>query len=198
MKILIYSFEKFHNLENNPACEVGKRIVKKYNSKDVEFIKLPVTFKCWEILKNKITEFKPTFVLGIGVGRWTNRVKIEMIGLNYKHAEIPDNEGTKVSLEKINESKDLSYETKIDVLTFVDSLRNKEIPAETSFNAGTYVCNYVYYNCLEYFSNKDTKTLFIHIPISPKEAIKLNMNVATFPASLIANEIFNTLNEMQL
>ena len=197
MKILIYSFENFHNLKSNPAYEVGKEITNKYDSEDVELIQLPVTYKCWEILKNRIIEFKPEFVLGIGVGIGINRVKIEMIGLNYKHSKIPDKEGTIFSMEKINESQDLSYETQIDVLAFVDSLRKKGIPAEISLNAGTYVCNYVYYNCLQYFLDKDAKTLFIHIPASPKEAIESNLNVATFPTSLIANEIFNTLNKTQ-
>jgi pyroglutamyl-peptidase len=193
MKILIYSFEKFQNLKNNHAYEVGKEITRKFNSKDVQLIKLPVNFNCWDILRNKIEEFKPDFVLGIGIAVGINKVKVEKVGLNYKHSEISDNEKTRATLEKINASKKLSYETNIDVLDFVDSLKKKEIPAEISFHAGTYVCNYTYYNCLEYVSDKNIKTLFIHIPASPKDTIELNLNVPCFPSSVIADGIFNIL-----
>ena len=197
MKILIYSFEPFQDLKSNPAYDIAKTITERYNSKAVELIQLPVTYNCWELLKTKIIDFKPTFILGLGVAIGINKIKVEKIGLNYKHADIPDNAGKKVNIKKINESKNLAYESKIDVLTFVNDLKNKEIPAEISFNTGTYVCNYVYYNCLEYTSDKNIKALFIHVPVSPKESIKSHLNVSSFPTDLIANELFNILNKMQ-
>jgi len=196
MKILIYSFDRFQNLESNPAYEVGKEIFKKFNSKDVDLIQLPVTYNCWEMLKNKIMEFRPDFILGIGVAVSINSVKLEKIGLNYKHAEIPDNEDKKIILEKIDDSKNLSYDTSIDVLNFASKLKENGIPAEISFSAGTYVCNYTYYNCLQYLANTDAKILFIHVPVSPKEAITLNTSVACFPTDLIANGLFKILKAL--
>ena len=198
MKTLIYTFEKFHNLKSNPAHEVGKEIKDLFNSKNADLIQLPVTYDCWELLKNKIDDFNPEFILGLGVAMGINKVKIEKIGLNFKHAEIPDNEGIKIQSEKINANNQLAFETDIDILNFSDKLKERGIPAEISFHAGTYICNYAYYNCLNYLSDKKIKTLFIHVPASPKEVIELNANIASFPTNLIANGIFQILKETQL
>ncbi|MFA5061000.1 MAG: hypothetical protein WC494_01640 [Candidatus Pacearchaeota archaeon] len=198
MRTLIYSFEKFGNLNSNPTYEIGKEIKALSNSKEMELIQLPVTYKCWGLLKDKIDEFKPHFVLGLGVAIGTNKVKVEKIGLNYKHAEITDNEGIKLQSEKISINNKLALETNIDIFKFVNKLKEKGIPTEVSFHAGTYVCNYVYYSCLSYFDNKEMKTLFIHVPASPKEVIELNINTPSFPTSYIAKGIFQTLQETQI
>ena len=153
-------------------------------------------------LKNKIKESKPDFILGIGVAIGINKLRIEKLGLNYKYAKIPDNKGKKAKAEKIEEKGKLAYETGINVLDFVDSLKQKQIPCEISFNAGTYVCNYAYYNCLNYINrennekkNKEIKTLFIHIPASPKEVIELGINAPSFPIEFISKGLYETLKE---
>lgn len=86
----------------------------------------------------------------------------------------------------------------IDVLAFVTSLKDKVIPVEISFHVGTYICNYIYYNCLQYLSDKNVNTLFIHVHVFPKKAIELDINVESFQNFLIAEAIFETLNETQL
>lgn len=95
------------------------------------------------ILENKIQEFQPDFILGIGVEIGINKLKIEKIGLNYKHSNILDNRGKKAIAEKIYTSSELVYETDVDVIDFVNSLKQKQIPCEISFNQGTYICNYI-------------------------------------------------------
>jgi len=132
MKILIYSFDKFQNLKSNPAYEVAEDIVKRFNSEDVVLVKLPVTYGCWDILRNKIDSFKPDFILGIGVAVGINRVRVEKIGINYKHANISDSEGKKEVVQKIDSSGDLAYETEVDVVSSVESLKNKGIPCDVS------------------------------------------------------------------
>ncbi len=196
MKTLIYSFEKFHNLKSNPAYDVSKEITEKFNSKEVKLVQLPVTFDCWDILETELNSFKPDFILGIGVAMGGIRVRLEKIGLNYKHADILDNKGVKFTLEKINPKEKLAYETEVDVLKFSESLKSKGIPNEISFCAGTYICNYAYYNCLHYVNNKKIKTLFLHVPSSPKEAIELNLNISVFPTALIANALYEILKTM--
>src|SRR6056297_3010036 len=141
MKTLIYSFEAFKNLKSNPAYELSKNLIEKSNPDNIELIQLPVSYDCWSLLKNKIQEFQPNFILGIGVAVGINKLRIEKLGLNYKYAKIPDNKGKTAKAEKIEEKGKLAYETDINVLDFVDSLTQKQIPCEISFNAGTYICN---------------------------------------------------------
>lgn len=194
MKILIYSFEKCYKLKNNPAYEVGRIITKKFNSNDVELIQLPVTYKSWETLKQKMEEVEPDFVLGIGVSVGIKRVKIEQIGLNYRQIPMAENDGVKGEVEKIDVHKKLSYETSIDAAAFVSALKENGIPAELSYHAGTYVCNHNYYKCLHYIKDKNIKTLFVHVPVSPKEALRAKLKVKTFSSLLIANEMFDIMS----
>lgn len=197
MKVLVYSFERFHNLKSNPSYEVGKEIVKRFDPQSVRLIRLPVTYNCWGILRKEIDRFNPEFVLGLGVAMRISKVKVEKIALNYKYAGIPDNEGTRPECEKISCREGLALETEIDVLNLVNRLKEDGIPAEISFHAGTYVCNCLYFNCLRYLQDKKIKTLFIHVPASPEEVIGSNMDLASFPTYLIARGISLILSEAQ-
>ncbi len=101
----------------------------------------------------------------------------------------------KFNCELISRDADLAYESDVDVMVFVNNLQEKGIPAEVSFHAGTYVCNYQYFNCLKYVLGKKIKSLFIHVPASPEEVIRLNLNLPSFPAALIADAIFQVLSD---
>jgi len=196
MKILIYSYETFQNLKSNPAYDCAELMVKELNSKEVELIKLPVTYDSWSILKEKIDSFKPDFVLGLGAAVGRPKVSIEKIGLNYMHATIPDNAGKLATLEKINSEKPLAYETKFDVQALLDNLNKNLVPSEISFNADTYICNLHYYNCLDYLQNTNIKTLFIHVPASPKLVIEQNMRLPSFPTEPIAKALFSYFSKL--
>lgn len=189
MKVLLYSFEEFGPLTINPAHEVASEIARMLADESIELVQLPVTYECWKVLESKIKECQPQLIVGIGLDIRTNRVKLEKIGLNYKHASVADNSGTHATLERIDATKQLAYETDIDLLNIEKQLKEKEIPCEISFSAGTYVCNYAYFHCLAYADEKKVQTMFIHIPASPQEAIRHNMNVATIPTALVAKAL---------
>ncbi|MBW6451681.1 MAG: hypothetical protein K0B02_03030 [DPANN group archaeon] len=93
MRILLYSFEIFGKLKSNPSYDVGSSIYNLFDSESVDLIQLPVTFDCWTILKEKIDKFKPDFIIGFGFELGINMIKIEKIGLNFKHTKMPDNNG---------------------------------------------------------------------------------------------------------
>jgi len=76
-------------------------------------------------------------------------------------------------------------------------LKNKGVPAKISFNPGTYICNYTYFNCLQNIKDKDIETVFIHVPSSPKEVIELDIDIPTFPTYLIAEGLFDYLKNLK-
>ena len=57
-----------------------------------------------------------------------------------------------------------AYKSNIDLLDVVSSLKNERLTI--SYNAGTFICNEIYYNSLKYIyeNNLNTKCVFIHIP----------------------------------
>jgi pyroglutamyl-peptidase len=196
MKILIYSYDTFQNLKSNPAYDLAESLIEKFSSKDVELIKLPVTYDSWPLLKDKIDSFNPDFVLGLGVAVGRPKLSIEKIALNYMHANVPDNSGKIFTLEKIDNTKPLAYETDFDVKNLLEYLNKNEVPSEISFNADTYICNYHYYNCLNYFQGTNKETLFIHVPASTKLVIDMGIKAPNMPTDLIAKGLYEYLKNL--
>lgn len=126
-----------------------------------------MTFESWNLLKEEIDSFSPDFVLGLGVAVGRPKVSIEKIGLNYMHANVPDNLGKIYSLEKIDLNKPLAYETKFDVQTLLEHLNKNEVPSEISFNAD-----------------------FIHVPANSKLIIDMNIKAPSLPTELIAKALY--------
>ena len=191
-KILIYGFEKFDKLENNPSAEVGKMIydsIKKKKGVEARLEIFGVSYDFKFNLEKAIKEFKPDFILGLGASK-RNRVSVEKIALNVIHENKPDNKGVVLMHKEIG-GKDVGLKTGFDCEKLVNYLVDKNIPCELSYFAGTYICNNAYFNCLKFIKDDflKTETVFIHVPLSPNEINKLNADAPSFPPHLIADAL---------
>lgn len=189
-KILIYSFEKFAKLETNPAAEVAKLINELLKSKiDISLIILP-TWDNWIQLEEAIRSQKPDFILGIGVAD-RNRICLEYLAINMMDYAQPDNNGKIIRNSPINNKSPLALNTSLNLSEFRSVLQKENIPTTISYFADTFICNYFYFNCLDYIrKNKlNIKSVFIHVPLSPEEVNNLDTNKASFPTKIIAEGI---------
>ena len=77
----------------------------------------------------------------------------------------------------------------------VNHLKKLDIPCDLSFFAGTYICNNAYFRCLKLVSDKNlnSKTVFVHVPLSPKEVNTLGIDAPSFPPTLIGNALADFL-----
>ena len=75
-----------------------------------------------------------------------------------------------LSIEKQAKNGDHTLQTSVDVRNLLSKTRLSEI----SYDAGTYVCNHLYYRVLESINKYKTtaSVLFIHIPILREESKK--------------------------
>ena len=192
-QLILYSFEPFDTLKTNPAAEVAKLV--KENNKQVMLLILPVTFDCGKILKETIDRVKPNVVIGIGVAAGYSCVNLECYALNEIYARIPDNNGNKPLLKKISKDGNDAYRTSFDVNMAIECFKEANVPVRLSFHAGMYVCNYSYYYALEYSSKNNTKSLFIHVPLSPEEVISQEMNKPSLPTRDIANAVSSIIKQ---
>jgi pyroglutamyl-peptidase len=190
---ILYSFDPFDTLKTNPAAEVAKLV--KENNTEVTLLILPVTFDCGKILKETINSVNPDLIIGIGVAAGYNCVNLECYALNEIYARIPDNNGNKPLLKKISKDGNDAYRTSVDVNMAMGCFKEAVVPARLSFHAGMYVCNYSYYNALEYASKNKGKALFIHVPLSPEEVISQEMNKPSLPTRDIANAVSSIINK---
>jgi pyroglutamyl-peptidase len=196
MKILIYSFKKFDKLNTNPSSEVGKIIFDCLKGKvgfepRLEIFDVSYDFK--NNLEKVIISFKPDLILGLGAAK-RNKVIVESIALNIVHNFKLDEKGKTLVNQKINDGIN-ALKTDFDCLSLVNHLKKNDIPVDLSFFAGTYICNNAYYRCLNLIKEKSlkTKTVFVHVPLSPKEVNVLGIDAPSFPPVLIGKAIASYL-----
>ena len=171
MNILITAFGPFDNFLSNPSSEVLKQLqlsLKSLNNINIKFVELEVSFNKIDIFIKK-THNNFDLIIHLGVASNINKMRLEIIARNIKHG---------LDVEKVDFKQQKIHEKKYDIITtfpFEILAKTKEKYNEKvlySEDAGTYLCNYVYYKSLSKLSLK-SKILFIHIAdyMNQKEAI---------------------------
>ena len=161
MKILISGFEKFGSHVDN-SSEI---IVKLFQQRrpDLSTIILPVSFEeSWEVLKEKINLERPDHVISLGLAGNRKVISLEKVAINWIDCEIPDNAGNVIKDKMIKENGPEAY---FSTLPLTD-LKNLEtnFPTEISLTAGSFLCNYIMYQLLDYSKEVNYRSGFIHLP----------------------------------
>lgn len=160
-KIFVTGFTSFDGDSMNPSELLVLNLNKRqFAHKKIITKILPVTFSdSYLELKNAIEAEKPDVILLCGVAKTRKVISLEKIGINWIDSRIPDNNGQLIAGEKINPSGPDGLFTKLNIEQFMTKLADKNW--EISYSAGTYVCNYLYYQTL---LHHQIPCVFIHVP----------------------------------
>jgi pyroglutamyl-peptidase len=162
MRILITAFGPFGDCLKNPSESVLNELAQRkldslYNA-SIDWQVLPVSFSSIDIFLEELGN-DYDLILHMGVAMGESALRFEMIGQNIKGGT--DIDGKTHTGESIVEGqRDIATRFPESLLTQI----NNEFPDSTMFssNAGTYLCNYVYFKSL--LRNGETiPTLFIHV-----------------------------------
>ena len=164
-KLLITGFAPFGGDEINPSWEAIKHLPVTVGEYSLTRISLPVVYgaaakKIISIAKTVM----PDVILCIGQAGGRSAVTPEMLGINLRHATIPDCAGKYPQDQPIKRNGANAYFSTVPVRTIAAAIKEAGIPAEVSYSAGTYVCNDTFYSLLAHYKNTNTKVGFIHIP----------------------------------
>jgi pyroglutamyl-peptidase len=158
--ILITGFEPFDNDSINPSQEFIKYLKNISTKHILHTAILPVSFdNSFTELTSLVESVKPDLILLTGFAKNRQKIGLEKVGINWIDARIPDNNGRKVSAQKIDPN---GLDAHFSLLN-LNELFEKMSPAdfEISYSAGTYVCNFLYYKSL---SKLKLPQVFIHLP----------------------------------
>jgi pyroglutamyl-peptidase len=182
-KILVTGFEPFDHDLINPSGQMLD-FLQNSSSKHQLILKcLPVTFlDSFEILKEQVAANNPDIILLSGVAKNRRKISIEKVGINWVDARIPDNNGQKLTMQKIIPTGLDGIFSKLELEKMILNLHDSNM--EISYSAGSYVCNYLYYKCLAEIS---TPSVFIHLPGS----LEFTGDKSAMPNHEIFNSIFN-------
>ena len=169
MKLLITAFEPFGGRTHNTSADLLHALLQTQKPAFINEITqevLPVDFKtAWPRLRTTITESQPDFILLMGENN-REGVSIERFARN-KKTYINENSLISLGSPKL-------FETQIDVRALHASLRSTRRAYGTfcrlSMNAGSYLCNFIYFKTLQ----KETciPSLFLHVQALPPEKFK--------------------------
>lgn len=176
-KILITGFEPFDGDLINPTMVLLDFLKTHHPNNQHRFLTLPVTFSnSFEVLRKNIDEFQPDFILMTGFAKTRKLISLEKVGINWIDPRIPDNDGVLLPVQRIMDNNIDAIFTNLDLEKLILNMGINSF--EISYSAGTYVCNFVYYNSLLKYK---IPQLFIHIP-----------GLSNFTNQ----EIFNSVNDL--
>ena len=126
---------------------------------------IPVVFE--EAAKQVMTmadELCPDVILSIGQAGGRNAITPELVGINLRHASIPDNAGNQPKDQPIFDNGNTAYFSTLPVRKMSEAVQNAGIASQVSYSAGAYVCNDLLYTLLQRYENTPTRVGFIHVP----------------------------------
>ena len=169
-KLLITGFEPFGGEEINPSWEAVKLLADEINGFNLDKLLLPVVFGgAAEKVMEAAGELSPDVILCVGQAGGRRAITPELVGINLRHASIPDNNGYRPKDEQIIPGGDAAHFSTLPVRRMAEAVKASGVASEVSYSAGAYVCNEVLYTLLSRFDGSATRVGFIHIPYSAQQ-----------------------------
>ena len=163
-KILITCFEPFAGEKTNSSMTVTA-LSRPPKGWELDRLVLPVVFSdAWMKVVEEAGHLRPEVILLTGQAGSRSYVSVEAMARNVRNASIPDNAGNMPVNEKIAVNAQEALATDVDAEAVVDEIRKKGVPARLSTDAGSFVCNDVYYNVLRYLRSTGAGIIFVHLP----------------------------------
>ena len=168
MKILLSGFEPFGKLLTNASWEAIKLVADR-PGKNIAVHKmiLPVEYeRCADLLLDTVQRLRPDAVLCVGVAAKRRSLTPEYLAINVKDSTSPDNAGRVCLYDKIVDEGDAVLYTNLPLAETVNAILSAGVPCEASFDAGTYVCNNLFYRLMYDIKYSARKLYggFLHFP----------------------------------
>ena len=186
-KLLITGFEPFGGETINPSWEAVARLPEQIGEYTLTKRLIPVVFgKAFETVMETADGLRPDVVLCIGQAGGRSAITPELVGINLRHASIPDNDGLQPKDEPILQSGAKAHFSTLPVRRMAEAIAATGVPSHVSYSAGAYVCNDVLYTLLARYEGTETRVGFIHIPYSTEQGKTPAMEMADIMKGLIA------------
>lgn len=167
---LITGFEPFGGETINPSWEAVLRLPEEINGYALTKLLIPVAFRsAVERVIEKAAEIAPDVILCIGQAGGRNAITPELVGINLRHAAIPDNNGNQPIDEPIVAEGAAAYFSTLPVRSMAEAINAAGVTSRLSYSAGAYVCNEVLYTLLSHYHTSRTRIGFIHVPYATEQ-----------------------------
>jgi pyroglutamyl-peptidase len=173
--ILITGFDRFPGSPVNPSGLVASRLVRRRRPAFAGTRRIAHVFATrYDAVDRELPALlareKPDIVVMFGVATRSRRVRVEQRARN-RIALFPDAGGYRPATRTIALNRD-ALRNPLPITRLVRAARTAGVAAAPSRNAGTYLCNYVYWRALEAAAGPDGPGLVIFIHVPPTRVAK--------------------------
>ena len=162
----------------NPSWEAVSRLREEINGYELFKLRIPVVFgAAADMVLQAFEEVRPDVILCIGQAGGRSAITPELVGINLRHASIPDNKGNQPQDEPIIVGGETAYFSTLPVRKIAEAINASGIPSQVSYSAGAYVCNDVLYTLLSRLKDSKTGIGFIHIPYCTEQEKQPSMSL---------------------
>ena len=169
-KLLITGFEPFGGEKINPSWEALRHLPSEIGGYELIKMCIPVVFgESAQKVIRMAKDVSPDVILCLGQAGGRDAITPELVGINLRHASIPDNEGNKPLDEPIKPLGECAYFSTLPVRSIAKAISSAGVSSRVSYSAGAYVCNDVLYTLLSHFNGSETRVGFIHVPYSEEQ-----------------------------
>lgn len=184
--LLITGFAPFGGQSVNPSWEAVRRLPDTVGGCRLHKRLIPVEYgRAAQMVLEEARLLNPDVIICVGQAGGRAAVTPEVIGINLREADIPDNTGLLCQGEPIIPGGENAWFSTLPVREMVAAIREKELPAKLSYSAGAYVCNDALYTVLSHFSGTSVRAGFIHVPFLPEQGSP-SMTLEQITAALTA------------
>ena len=177
-KLLITGFEPFGGESINPSLEAVKALPDKIGEYTLTKLLIPVVFgEAAQAVINAAKEVNPDVIISVGLAGGRSAVTPELVGINLRHARIPDNKGNQPKDEPINPGGEAAFFSTLPVRKMSEAINRSGVSSQLSYSAGASVGTAVLYTLLSYDKGSDTCVGFIHVPYSKEQKKEPNMDI---------------------
>ena len=180
LTVVISGFGPYPDLRVNPAYEVPDALAGEQwrpDADDEDFlddldvhviaVHVPISFsEAWSTLRRTVEQDKPQIVIATGVKHASRGISLERCAINQVDPRGRDAHDTPPRSGPINEQGPAALWTRMPLRAILRSFAQDDIPATLSSDAGTYVCNSLFYELLNWTVAQDrVLSGFVSLPI---------------------------------
>jgi len=182
-KLLITGFDPFGGEAINPSWEAVRLLPDLIGGWQVTKLQIPTVFdRAAQLVLQQAEMLQPDVILCVGQAGGRRGITPEVVGINLREANIPDNAGNAPQNAPVVSDGPAAYFSTVPVRAMVAAIRELGLPASLSYSAGAFVCNDVLYTLLHHHDRTQVKVGFIHVPYLPEQAKE---NIPSLPLDRI-------------
>jgi pyroglutamyl-peptidase len=170
---LVTGFSGYGGRERNPSGEIAHYVDgKTIAALSVVGRVLPVSYRRLRAdIATLLEQHHPRILISLGLAPGEPMIRLERIGINMAHSDVPDNDGAIVVDTAIDPLGPPAAMATLPLRDIQDHLLQAGIPARISSTAGTYLCNAALYTALTL--TKGLAVGFIHLPYGREQVAEM-------------------------